>query len=175
MLSFVIATPQPGKTPSEVANNIEKETGLKAFTEDNFFWATIHWYIKNTGIPVAFGMTIILGFIVGVAVCGQTFYSFILDNLRNLGAFKAMGASDRMLATMVIMQALAVGFLGYRCGLGLAALFGFSVLEKGQPPFYMPQILPLATLLAILMICVFAALLGIRKIRKLEPAIVFRG
>lgn len=175
MLSFVIATPQTGKTPDEIARMIEKQTGLKAFTEENFFWATIDWYIKNTGIPVAFGMTIILGFLVGIAVCGQTFYSFVLDNLRNLGAFKAMGASNRMLAAMLIMQALAVGFLGYGCGLGLATLFGFSVLEKGQPPFYMPQILPLVTLVAILTICIFAALLGIRKIRQLEPAIVFRG
>ena len=175
MLSFVIAEPAPGKTAEEVAKQIEKETDLKAFTKENFFWETIHWYFKNTGIPISFGTTIILGFIVGIAVCGQTFYSFILDNLKHLGAFKAMGASNGLLTVMVITQALAVGFLGYGCGLGLSALFGFSVLQKGQPPFYMPYQLPFITLFAILLICIFAALLGIRKIRQLEPAIVFRG
>lgn len=175
MLSFVIAEPSPGKTAKAVAQQIEKDTGLKAFTKEDFFWATIHWYFKNTGIPIAFGTTIILGFIVGMAVCGQTFYSFILDNLRHLGAFKAMGASNSLLALMVSAQALTVGFLGYGCGLGLAALFGFSVLEKGQPPFYMPYQLLFVTLIAIFLICLFAALLGIRKIRQLEPAIVFRG
>ena len=175
MLSFVIAEPSPSKTAKEVAQQIEKETDLKAFTKEDFFWATIHWYFKNTGIPVSFGTTIILGFVVGVAVCGQTFYSFILDNLRHLGAFKAMGASNGLLTLMVTAQALTVGFLGYGCGLGLASIFGFSVLKKGQPPFYMPYHLIFITLIAIFLICLFAALLGIRKIRQLEPAIVFRG
>jgi putative ABC transport system permease protein len=60
-------------------------------------------------------------------------------------------------------------------GIGLAALFGFAVLEKGMPPFALPYQLPLFTLVMVLLICAFAALLGIRKVRKLEPAIVFRG
>lgn len=175
MLSMVLAEPAPGWTPEQVARQIEAETQLKAFTEHEFFWSTIWWYFRNTGIPTSFGMTILLGFIVGVAVSGQTFYTFVLENLRHIGALKAMGAGDGLLARMLILQALTVGIIGYGLGVGLAAVFGYAVIDKGMPPFSIPYQLPLFTLGMILLICLFAALLGILKIRKLEPAIVFRG
>jgi putative ABC transport system permease protein len=105
MLSMVLAEPREGKTPAEVARQIEKESGLKAFTEDEFKWATVIWYFKNTGIPFSFGTTILLGFIVGIAICGQTFYTFVLENIRHLGALKAMGTSNWTLARMLLLQA----------------------------------------------------------------------
>jgi putative ABC transport system permease protein len=175
MLSCVLAGTRPGEDPSVVARRIAEATGLKAYTKDQFLWMTVWWYIRNTGIPVAFGATVLLGFVVGVAISSQTFYAFILENLRNLGALKAMGASDRTLARMVVLQTLTVGLIGYGCGVGLACVFGAALLKKGMPPFFLPWQLPLLTLLAILFICCLAAGLGIRKIRSLEPAIVFRG
>lgn len=175
MLSVVLAEPTPGWSVERAARQIEKETRLKAYTEEEFFWSTIWWYFRNTGIPMSFGTTIILGFIVGVAVAGQTFYSFVLENLRYLGALKAMGASNGLLSRMLMLQALTVGLIGYGLGVGLSVMFGYAVLGKGQPPFMMPYQLPLFTLMVILFICILASLLGIRKIYKLEAAVVFRG
>jgi len=175
MLSCVLAGTKPGQDPATVARRISTATGLKAYTRSEFFWLTIWWYIKKTGIPVAFGATVIIGFVVGLAICSQTFYSFILENLRNLGALKAMGASDRTLARMIMLQTLTVGLIGYGCGVGLATAFGAICLKRGMPPFYLPWQLPLISLGAILFICWLAASLGIRKIRSLEPAVVFRG
>lgn len=175
MLSTVLAAPQPGADVAAVARRIEAQTGLKAFTKAEFAWATIWWFIRNTGIPVAFGGTVFLGFIVGLAVCSQTFYAFVLENLRNLGALKAMGASDGMLCRMLLLQAFTVGLIGYGCGIGLATLVGFGLLQREMPPFFMPWPLPFAVLGVVLWICTLAAVLGIRKIKRLEPAIVFRG
>src|SRR5262245_25783314 len=174
MLSCVLAGAKPGEDPATVARRISLATGLKAYTKHEFFWLTVWWYIKNTGIPVAFGATVLLGFVVGLAISSQTFYSFVLENLRNLGALKAMGASDKVLARMVMLQTLTVGLIGYGCGVGLASLFGMIVLKKGMPPFFLPWQLPVLTLGAILFICWLAASLGIRKIKNLEPAVVFR-
>jgi putative ABC transport system permease protein len=175
MLSYILAHPADGLTPAQAAKRIRDATGLGAYTEAEFGKATIMWFFKNTGIPLSFMMTILLGFIVGVAVAGQTFYSFILENLRHFGALKAMGASDRTLMGMVMLQAFAVGMIGYGLGLGLTCLIGAKFLSMGMPPFDLPWQLPAITLVAILFICSFASLLGIRKIRQLEPAIVFRG
>ena len=61
-----------------------------------------------------------LGFIVGTAIAGQTFYNFTLDNLRHFGALKAMGASDGMLLKMILLQAAMVGMIGYGLGVGAA-------------------------------------------------------
>jgi putative ABC transport system permease protein len=175
MLSIVLAEPAKGWTAAQAARAIEEQTGLKAYTEAEFRKATVAWFFKNTGIPASFGTTIILGFLVGIAVSGQTFYSFVLENLRHLGALKAMGASNGLLARMLMVQALTVGLIGYGIGVGLTALFGMAVLKSGQPPFLLPYQLPLFTLVVIIFICIFAAMLGIRKIYKLEPAVVFRG
>ena len=175
MLSMVLVEPAPGQSATAVARQIEKETQLKAFTEDEFFWSTIWWYFRNTGIPFSFGTTILLGFLVGTAICGQTFYTFVLENLRHLGALKAMGASNFTLARMLLVQAWTVGVIGYGLGVGLTATFGRAVMEKGQPPFMMPYQLPLVTFGVIMLICTIAAILGILKIWRVEPAIVFRG
>jgi putative ABC transport system permease protein len=174
-LSFVLVQPLPGIKHQELVNKIQAETGLRAYTQDDFYWSTIWWFVRNTGIPISFGTTILLGFIVGVAVSGQTFYSFILENLGNLGALKAMGASNKLLARMLLLQAALAGVIGYGIGIGLASIFGYFALEKGQPPFYMPYQVPLITFMAIMLICAFSAFLGIRKISRLEPAEVFRA
>lgn len=174
-LAFILVQPAQGIAPIELTHRIEKQTQLKALTDEDFFWSTIAWFFRNTGIPISFGTTILLGFIVGMAVSGQTFYTFILENLGNLGALKAMGASSALLYRMLLFQACLVGFIGYGIGLGLTAIFGFIVLKKGQPPFYMPYQVPLITLIMIIIICAVAAIIGIRKISRLEAAEVFRG
>ncbi len=175
MLSMILAEPKAGLTADEVANAIRSETGLAAYTVPQFEKSTISWIWRNTGIPASFMTTIILGFIVGIAIAGQTFYSFVLENLRHLGALKAMGASNGLLSAMLLFQAFTVGLIGYGLGLGLTAAFGFAVADHGQPPFRLLPDSLIRTFVAILLISGFAALLGIRKVAKLEPAVVFRG
>lgn len=175
MLSLILAEPKPGSSVSEVARSIERETGLRAFTVPEFSVATIDFIWRNTGIPASFLTTIILGFIVGIAVSAQTFYSFVLENLRNLGALKAMGASNGLLARLLLLQAFAVGLVGYGIGIGLTAVFGFAVLPIGQPPFILDYASLTLTGAAVVFICLFAALLGILKVSRLEAAIVFRA
>lgn len=174
-LSYILVKPMDNVSTEELVQRIRKETGLKAIDENHFFWDTIRWFWYNTGIPMSFGTTILLGFIVGVAVAGQTFYTFILENMGNLGALKAMGASNKLLRRMLLLQVLTAGFIGYGIGVGLAALFGFSTFFSGELPFYISYEVLLVTLTLILVICIIAALIGIRKISKLEAAEVFRG
>lgn len=175
MLSAVLAEPAPGLTAQQTADRINATvTGVRAWPEDKFYWDTIIWYFKNTGIPISFGTTILLGFIVGIAISGQTFYSFVLENLKNLGALKAMGASDTKLATMLITQAATVGLIGYGLGMGAASAFGAAAAKRGNPPFLLTWQLIAAVLALILLICLAASALAILKIRRLEPAVVFR-
>jgi putative ABC transport system permease protein len=174
MLSFVLAEPLPGTDPRALAKAISTIPGLRAIERDDLFWETVFWYVKNTGIPISFGTVVLLGIVVGIAIAGQTFYLFIHDNLRYLAALKAMGAGMGMLTQMVLLQAFSVGFVGYGIGVGLTAWFGNSVLRAGQPPFFMPWQVPAFVALVIILICSFSAAIGLGKIAKLEPAIVFR-
>jgi putative ABC transport system permease protein len=193
MLSAVIAAPIEGMSSEEAAAEIERTTGLRAYANrdfgsnprdtvtekgkkyGDFNTSTVWWYVKNTGIPVSFGTTVVIGFIVGVAIACQTFYGFVLDNLKHLGALKAMGMSNFRLSIMLIVQAMTVGMIGF--GLGLLATSGFalSAIENGQPPFYMPWQIPVVAFVAVQIICMLAALMGIIRLSLYEPAMVFRA
>ena len=63
-------------------------------TSEKFIYKTIKYYLIYTGIPINFGITAFLGFLVGTAIAGQTFYNFTIENLKQFGALKAMGASN---------------------------------------------------------------------------------
>jgi putative ABC transport system permease protein len=182
MLSAVIAAPKPGLTEEQVADDIKRNTGLKAFVNkgfnespNDFGTSTMWWYARNTGIPISFGITVIVGFVVGIAISCQTFYAFVLENIRHLGALKAMGASNGKLCLMLILQAFTVGIIGF--GLGLLATAGFAMgaLKNEEPPFYMSWQIPAVALAVILFICTVAALLGIWRLSRFEPAMVFRA
>src|SRR5262249_39078333 len=100
---------------------------------------------------------------------------FTLANLNQFGALKAMGTSDRSILGMIVLQSLVVGPIGYSLGVGLAALFGHLGRNSPTFAFFMPwQVLAL-TGGAVILICLLASLLSIRRVLVLEPAIVFRA
>ena len=173
-LSYVLAKAKDGVPVEEVTRRIHEQTGLGAFTAEEFGWKTIWWVLKNTGIGTNFGTTILLGFIVGMAIAGQTFYLFTVENLRQFGALKAMGASTFALSRMILLQAFTVGLTGYGVGIGLATVFGFLTARSGGFPFIETWQLLLLVLVALLAICTFSALISIIKLARLEPGIVFR-
>lgn len=174
MLSFVLAAPKSGSSARAVAARIEKQTGLRAYTESQFMRSTVWWYVYNTGIPINVGTIVLLGFVVGIAVSGQTFYSFVLENMRNLGALKAMGAGTGRMCGMLVLQSITVGLIGYGIGVGVVAVMGNLLLKTGKVPFLLLWQIPAGTLLAVLVICIVSALLGIYRVARIEAAIVFR-
>src|SRR5262249_27834886 len=88
LLSFILVKAQPGASPHVLADRIQQATGLAAYTADDFKRLTVAYFLKYTGIPINFGIAVTLGFLVGTAIAGQTFYNFTLDNLRHFGALK---------------------------------------------------------------------------------------
>jgi len=175
-LSYVLVHPQPGVSGEEVCRRIEAETGLRARTTDQFRWDCILYYLKNTGIPVNFGITITIALIVGTVVAGQTFYLFTLENLKQFGALKAIGVTNWRLTGMVLLQAFTVGVMGFGMGTGMAAAFFEMTLRKiaTRGIILMWQSVAL-TGGCILFVVIIASLLSIRRVIVLEAATVFRG
>src|SRR5262245_59735058 len=175
-LAFVLAGAEPGRDPDAVCRAVHEQTGLQARTSEQFAWQTIGYYLRSTGIPVNFGVTVALGFIVGVAIAGQTFYLFTTENLKQFGALKAMGVSNRRIVGMILLQALIVGLVGYGAGAGLTALF-LQVMGTVEHlrGFFLPWPVLAGTGIAVLLIVVLSSLISIRRVLVLEPAVVFRG
>ena len=176
-LAFVLVKVSPGFDPKAVCEQIHAQTRMKASTWDDFFWLNINYYLENTGIPVNFGITVALGFIVGAAIAGQTFYLFTLENLKQFGSLKAMGVTNVRLMGMVLLQATLVGLMGFGIGMGMAAAF-FEVMERsGQADLrgmYIPWQIAGITAGAVTLIVIAASMLSLRKVLVLEPAMVFK-
>ncbi|MGU7776284.1 ABC transporter permease [Burkholderia sp. MR1-5-21] len=175
-LSVVLAAPKPGVSPEQLAERISRATGLRAATQDGFFWQTMHYYLRNTGIPVNFGITIAIALIVGTVVAGQTFYIFTIENLRQFGALKAIGVSNRRLIGLIVLQALIVAAIGYGLGLGLCAtFFEVTLHQTATRGIILMWQSAVGVGVVIFVVVILASLLSIRKVLLLEPAIVFRA
>lgn len=175
-VSFIVAGIAPGEDPHRIGKRITAVTGLRSFTGQEFQHSSADYFAGNTGIPITFGTAVALGFIVGSAIAGILFLQFTRDNLRYLGALKAMGASNGLLVRMTLLQAVVVGALGFGLGTGIASGFGqLTGMGQGQLAWYMPPWLLAAVAGGIGLICAFAAILSLRTVLTLEPAVVFRG
>ena len=176
LLSFVLVKPEPNAPIGELAKHITQATGLKAMSGDQFGWATIMYFIRNTGIPINFGITVMIALIVGTVVAGQTFYIFTIENLKQFGALKAIGVTNRRIVGMILLQALVVGSIGYALGMGMAAtffaIFVHQIATRGI--LLLPQVM-IGTAVVVIFIVIVASLMSIRKVLVLEPAVVFRG
>ena len=174
LLSFILVKARPGEDPQALTERIRRSTGLAAYTQKEFQKLTYDYFMENTGIPINFGISVTLGFIVGAAIAGQTFYSFTMENLRQFGLLKAMGTSNWTLLRMILLQATVVGSIGYGLGVGLTSLFGWA-MRNSILAFNFPWELLVFSGLGVTLICIFAALISIRKVIALEPAVVFKG
>jgi putative ABC transport system permease protein len=174
LLSFVLVKAKLGEDLKILSDRITKRTGLAAYTSQAFKELTYNYFLKYTGIPINFGIAVALGFLIGTAIAGQTFYNFTLENLRYFGTLKAMGAANWTLLRMILLQAFLVGALGYGLGVGGASLFGY-LLGGTELSFRLTKELLLISAGAITLICIVSAMISIRKVMRLEPAIVFKG
>ena len=175
-LSFVLVKPQPGVSVHELCDRIEEHTGLRAVSGVDFAWQTVRYYIRNTGIPVNFGITIGIALIVGAVVAGQTFYIFTIENLKQFGALKAIGVTNKRIVGMILLQAFTVVAIGYSIGSGIAGVF-FAITLRNDPTrglvLLWQNMVGVAG--AIFLVVFLASLLSIRRVLVLEPAVVFRG
>lgn len=174
-MSFVLAGASDGVAPEDLTRRIEEQTGLRARTRDQFAQDGVDFIIQNTGIPLNFGITVLLGFIVGVAIVGLTFSLFIRDNVKQFGALKAIGVTNRKIRGMVVSQAGLVGLIGYGLGVLGTVLFiwGFSSNPTFKG-FYIPWQVPLISLAAVALILLLTGWLALRNVLRTEPAAVFR-
>ena len=136
---------------------------------------TLWYFLTRTGIPINFGVVVLIGVVVGMTIIGMTFSMFVSENMRQYGALKAMGMTDRDLGRMVLAQVAVVGAVGY--ALGLSAAAGFFALvgsaDGNLRGFTLPGWVAGVAALFLLVIMVIATRSSLSRVRRLDPAIVF--
>ncbi|WP_323161434.1 ABC transporter permease [Pseudomonas fluorescens] len=174
-VSYILLKPRSRQGEAAIKQQVAR-LGYIALTRDEFNRRIADFYIYQTGVGTNILMMTIISFLVGLSISGQTFYSFILENLDKFAALKAIGAKNRELVYMIFFMAMFTAMTGYGLGIGLVTLM--IVIARTCLPNYAAIVtfwnLGLAFGL-VLLIAGFSSYLGIRKVLKIEPFDIFRG
>jgi len=174
-ISFVLAK---AKNDAAIAGIKEKvaKLGYMALTKDEFNHRIADFYTYQTGVGTNILLMTIISFIVGLSISGQTFYTFILENVDKFGALKAIGAKGRELVYMILFMATFTSLTGYGLGIGLVTMV--ISLARHFVPNYAAMITFGNLWLAFGMVVLIAGIssyFGVRKVLRIEPFDIFRG
>jgi len=175
LLTFVLAKGAPGVSPRELARRIEVQTGLKARSSDDFEADTVLWFLINSEDVGDVAAMLSLATSVGFGVTGVMLYMFTNESLKQYAVLKTMGASSRLLLTMILMQSGLCALLGTGLGLGLCAIIGRIAVVEADYPFRMMWFTPILGGVMVTLVSVVAAAISARPVLKLEPGVVFAG
>jgi putative ABC transport system permease protein len=173
--AYVLVEPKSAGDVIRIKQQAEA-LGYLALTKDEFIDRISHFYIYQTGMGTNLLIMTVMSFIVGLSISGQTFYTFVLENLDKFGALKAIGAKGRELILMILFQASFTALTGYGLGIGLCVLL--ITLARLRLPDYAALITYWNLGLAFVMVVIIAAIssyFGVRRVLRIEAFDIFRG
>ena len=174
-ISYLLVEPKNESDIPSIQKQIQT-LGYLALTREQFETKISNFYMFQTSLGMNILIMTIISFVVGLSISGQTFYTFILENLEKFGALKAIGTRNRELVLMILFQATFTSLAGYGLGIGLCTLA--TTLAKMRLPDYASRITYGNLGLVLLMVVVIAAMssyIGVRKVLRIEPFDIFRG
>lgn len=131
------------------------------------------YWVDSTGIGLNMYLTVFLGVLVGVVVVTQTLYTSTMEHLREYGTVKAIGGRNSDLYAVIGKQALIAALLGFAVGGAMTWSLRGGVEQAGLKLLITPEMVFMVGAGSILL-CLMAALISIRKVTRLDPALVFR-
>jgi putative ABC transport system permease protein len=174
VVSYVLARVAPGADPGAVAAAVERQVaGVTAQSRADFS-AEERRLVMDMSAEVISIMNVV-GFVVGLAVVALTVYVATLARRREYGALKALGAHNRYLYGVVLGQAFLSVSIGFLAGIAFTGLLSLGIAQTSlglELALGAASIAKVGVVAAI--IAGLAALLPIRQIAGLDPAVVFR-
>ncbi len=173
--AFILVDPKTADDIPSIKQQV-KALGYLALTKDEFIQRTSTFYKYKTGLGTNVLIMTAISFIVGLSISGQTFYTFILENLEKFGALKAIGAKGKELVLMILFQATFTSLTGYGLGIGLSSIL--ITIAKLRLPSYAALVTYSNLGIALIMVIIIAGMssyIGVRKVLKIEPFDIFRG
>ena len=174
-MSYALVQPKSEAAVAGIKQKVAK-LGYVALTKSEFNQRISDFYTYQTGIGTNILLMTVISFIVGLSISGQTFYTFILENLEKFAALRAIGAKGRVLVYMILFMATFTALTGYGLGVGLVTLM--ISLARARLPNYAAMITFWNLGLAFGMVVLIAGIssyVGIRKVLRIEPFDIFRG
>jgi putative ABC transport system permease protein len=173
--SFLLVKVGPAESPEVVAGRIKAQVRDVTAQKRDEFAQQERRVIKDMSTDVVNIMNLI-GFLIGLAVMALTVYTSTLARRREYGMLKALGARNTDLYLTVLAQALISVILGFSLGLVITLLLSLIIPATGSNLSLEVSSASLVKVGGVsLVISALSAMLPIRQIAGLDPAMVFRG
>lgn len=170
---FILVKVAPGYDVAEVAQALRVIKDVDIYTRWEYSNKTRLYWTWETGMGFAFGLTILMGILVGTVIVGQTIYTATVEHLREFGTLKAIGARNRDIYGIIVKQALATAFIGYALGLGIVQGIVRGYVSTGMTMLLPPGLMAGVFVLTVGM-CLGASIISVRKVLRVDPVIVFQ-
>ena len=171
---FILVKAKPGLSLNQLRHDIlARVQGVDVLTSPEFSAMTARYWMFGTGAGITVLIAAVLGLIVGIVVVAQTIYAATVDHIREYGTLKAMGATNGYIYRIILKQSLISALIGYIAGMSIAlVVIHFS--QGGGPAIILPNAVKAGLFLLTLFMCTSAAIVSIRKVTSIDPAMVFK-
>ncbi|MDP3279103.1 MAG: ABC transporter permease [Deltaproteobacteria bacterium] len=171
---FVLVGVAQGENVVTVRNRLREQIpSAQVLTRAEFERKIVMYILTRTAIGITFGTSALFGLIVGFVIVALTMFSAVIDNLREFGTLKAIGATNSDLAFLLFVQSVLFALMGTLIGLTLVTRMSEGIRSANLALVLPPQLF-LGTAVGMVVLCVFASSLALLRVRKVEPGMVFR-
>lgn len=172
-IQYIAAKIRKGSDINQILKEINSNKKVLGLASNQLKIRIANHFLK-TGILINYGISVLLGMIIGFSIAGQIFYMMTIQNISVFALIKALGGTKIMILKMIVFQALVVGFIGYVLGTAVTLLWGVAT-RNTTLAFEFPWELLLFTGSAAVLICAFIAFLSIKKVFKVDPYTLLAG
>ena len=172
---FVVAKVKPGVEVKQVISRLQQRLkGVDVYTAAEFSMKTRKYWAIETGVGFSFMLTIVISFLVGMLIVGQTIYNSTMEHIKEFGTLKALGASNKDIYKIIFSQAIINAMFGYIISL-IITISTVKLYELGGMVMVVRGWVNFLVLGLTLLMCLGAAFVSVRRIKSIDPAILFRG
>ena len=173
--SFFLVKARLDADPARLLSVLQKRVpDAVVYTPREFAGISQDYWMNRTGIGISFGASTFLGLLVGLIMVGQSLYALALDHLDDFATLKALGAEDRHVYGVILVQSLAIAAVGSFAGIAIVLAIRLS-WSSPLAPVEIPPGLTVLTVVFMCAICLVASLLPYIRIRRIDPAVVLQG
>ena len=173
-LNYVLVGLRPGADSARVAAELRaRAPEARVFTKKELERSTIFYILTQTAIGVTFGTATLFGLIVGFVIVALSMFSAVVDNMREFATLKAMGSTNWDLAKLLVVQSIAYALLGSLIGLALVTQVA-GAIRSPKLAVLLPSEMLIGMVVIMVLMCTFASSLALLRLRKVEPAMVFK-
>lgn len=169
LVNAVIVRLHPGTPEEGIVASIRRWKHLSAMTAAQQEAILTRSVIEKARKQLGLFSVILL--IVSTVVIGLIVYTMTMDKKKAIATLKLIGAPDRVIVSLILQQALAMGMVGFA--------LGATLIRLAQDHFPRRVVLEwsdtLALLAIIIVVCLAASVFGVRSALKIDPASALGG